>query len=305
MLLLLTVSFITLILVDLGPSPALTILGEQATAEEVAEVERELGLDRPIIVRYVNWLGDAVTGDLGRSFRSQQPVWETITSRLPVTVQLAVTAQLMAIVVAVPMAILTAFRAGRRVDSTWRAFSSFLISCPPFVTGILLAYVFGVVYGVFPVTGWNSISDGLGANLQTVFLPALTLALSEIAIYSRTLRTDLIATLQHDYILSARAKGLSTGYILFRHALRPSSFSIITLLGFSFGRLIAGAVVVETIFALPGIGQLAVQSISAGDLVMVQGVVLLVALSYVVINSVLDLLYVYLDPRVRHRSRSR
>lgn len=297
---LLLVSFATMVMLDLIPGePAYAILGESATPEQVAQVNHELGLDKGLLERYGDWLGGVLTGDFGTSLRTNQAVWDAISERLPVTIELAVLAQLLALVVAIPVAVFTAQAQGGRGDRWWAAVSSLFIATPSFVLALVLAYVLSVRWHVFPVTGWVPIEDGLGENLRTAFLPALALALGEIAVYSRLLRADMITTLQNDYVLAAQAKGLTPMYVLFRHALRPSSFSLVTLSGLSLGRLVGGTVVVETIFALPGLGQLTVQSTLASDLVMIQGIVVFVALVYVIINALVDMAYAFLDPRVR------
>lgn len=297
------VSIATMLMLDMTPGhPAYTMLGDQATPDQVAEVTKQLGLDRPIWVRYGDWLSDVVRGDFGRSFTTRQPVFDAITERVPVTLQLAVMALAMALVISVPLGVYTAFRANRALDRGWRTFTSFTIAVPHFVAGLALVYLLAVRYQVFPVTGWNRITEGIGANLRSAFLPALTLALGEIAVFSRLLRADMLTTLQNDYVLAARARGLSAGYVLLRHALRPSSFSLLTLAGISLGRLIGGAIVVESLFALPGLGQLVVQAVTSADLVMVQGVIMFVAVVYVLVNGFIDVTYSFLDPRLRQRS---
>jgi len=296
---LLLVSLLTTVMLELTPGgPAYAILGESATTEQVEAFNQEMGLDRPVVERYGEWVRNVVTGNFGESYRTGQPVMEVVKARMPVTLQLAVMALVMSLMVAVPLAVYVAYHADGRVDRAWSVVSSVLISAPHFVVALLASFVFAVRWKVFPVTGWEPLSNGLGPNLRSAFLPALTLALGEIAIFSRVLRADMITTLQNDFVLAARAKGLSAKYVLFRHALRPSSFSLLTLAGLSLGRFLGGAVVVEVIFALPGLGQLMVQSIFASDLFMVQGLVMFIALVYVVLNALVDLAYAYLDPRV-------
>jgi len=296
---LLLVSLLTTVMLELTPGgPAYAILGESATTEQVEAFNQEMGLDRPVVERYGEWVRNVVTGNFGEAYRTGQPEMEVVKARMPVTLQLAVMALVMSLMVAVPLAVYVAYHADGRVDRAWSVVSSVLISAPHFVVALLASFVFAVRWKVFPVTGWEPLSNGLGPNLRSAFLPALTLALGEIAIFSRVLRADMITTLQNDFVLAARAKGLSAKYVLFRHALRPSSFSLLTLAGLSLGRFLGGAVVVEVIFALPGLGQLMVQSIFASDLFMVQGLVMFIALVYVVLNALVDLAYAYLDPRV-------
>ena len=297
---LLLVTFGSMLLVDLTPGdPAATILGESATPEQIAALRQQLGLDRPLLVRYGEWLANISHGDFGRSIRSQQPVLDAIVERVPVTLELAILALIMAFAVVIPLALYTAYRAGGRTDRTANVVTSGLVSMPPFLTALLLVFLFALTLRAFPATGWVRFVDDPLGNLRSAFLPALALALTEIAVLTRVLRSDLIATLQEDYILSAKAKGLPTRYVLLRHALRPSSFSLVTLAGLSLGRLIGGAVIVETLFALPGIGQLLVNATLAKDAVVVQGVVIFVALVYVALNVLTDLFYTILDPRTR------
>ena len=297
------VSLATMLMVDLSPGdPAYAILGENATPEQVALINEELGLDDPLFVRWADWAGDTVRGDLGTSVRTGQSVGDALRERLPATLELTALALLIGLLVAIPMGIYAAYRADGWFDRASGLVTSLLISSPAFLTAVLLSYFFAVKFQIFPVTGWVPLSDSVSENLKSAFLPALTLALGEIAVFARLVRADMIATLQDNFILTARAKGLPNRYILLRHAFRPSSFSLLTLSGLSLGRLIGGAVIVENVFAIPGVGSLLVQAILAGDLVMVQGVVLFVALVYVLINTFIDLAYGFLDPRVRARS---
>jgi peptide/nickel transport system permease protein len=304
---LLLVTFAVTFMVDLTPGdPAYAVLGEQATPEQVARVHAELHLDDPVSVRYWHWLTGALSGDFGSSLRTHQSVLDAIGERLPVTLEVVALALLLALAVAVPLGVRTAHRENGPLDRLWSAGSSTLVSLPVFVTGLLLVYVFALQLrhtGMrFPATGWAAPGDGLQLNLWHAFLPALTLALAEVPVYARQLRADMISTLHTDFVLNARAKGMSTSWILFRHAFRPSSLSLVTLSGLSIGRLISGAVVVEMLFSVPGVGQLLVLSVQAKDVALVQGVVCLVAIGYVLVNSVMDLVYGALDPRVRIRT---
>jgi peptide/nickel transport system permease protein len=278
---------------------AVAILGETATQEELASLRTEMGLDRPLAVRYLDWLGRAATGDLGRSYRTREPIAAMIAQRLPVTAELIVLTQLLALAMAVPLGILSAYRQRSRTDSALTALTLGLLSLPAFVKGIVLIYLLSVTLGWFPASGHATLADGLRANLHAMFLPALTLALAEFPVYVRLLRADMIATLQQDYILAARAKGLSVRAILFGHALRPSSLSLVTVVGINLGRLVGGAVVIETLFAIPGIGQMLVNAVYQHDHFVVQGVVLVIAVCFVLINLAVDLTYTLLDPRVR------
>ncbi|MEU6644426.1 ABC transporter permease [Saccharomonospora sp. NPDC046836] len=287
-------------LLSLAPgSVASVILGENATPQAIAELNARLGLDRPFFVQYVDWLGNAVQGDLGTSPLTSQPVMDAILERLPVTLQLAVMALTIALVVSILLAVVSAVRPGSVVDRGINVVSSMLLSVPAFIAGPVLIYFFAVQLGWFPVTGWSRISDGLGENLLSAMLPAIAISLIEIAAFHRVLRADLIGTLREDFVGAARAKGMSPAYVMFRHALRPSSFSLITLAGINLGRLVGGTVIVESLFSLPGLGQLLATSIISRDVITVQGVVVFIAVVYVGVNTVVDLSYRLIDPRVR------
>jgi peptide/nickel transport system permease protein len=298
---LLIVSFLTYMLTSLLPGdPALLILGaENITEEQIDAVHEELGLDDPLPVRYVSWLGDVLTGDLGRSFRTNQDVLDAIVERLPVTLEVGLLAIFIGLAVALPLGAYSAYRANGIVDKSTTAITFGLLSIPSFMLALLFIYVFAVNLGWFPATGWRRLTEGLVENLKGAIMPAMSLAVAEVAAYTRLLRTDMIATLQQDFVLMAKSKGMSERFILFRHAMRPSSLSLITVLGLNLGGLIGGAVLVETIFALPGVGRLLVDSVNQRDLVMVQGIVLFVATSYVVVNFLVDIVYAAVDPRIR------
>lgn len=299
---LLAVSFFTFMLVSLLPGdPAVIILGAGGVSPEAVEALRlELGLDRPLLVRYFDWLGSALTGDLGRSPMTGQAVTDAILTRLPVTVQLGVMAIGIALLLAIPLAMVSAYLAGGRLDRLISGAGFALMSVPSFMMAIFLMLIFAVNLNWFPATGWIPFSVSPSANLRSAMLPAFSLAMIELALYMRLLRTDLIGTLQQDYITLARAKGLANHTIMFRHALRPSSFSLMTVVGLQLGGVISGAIIVEEIFALPGVGRLLYQSILQRDLLMVQGIVLFIATAYVVVNFIVDLCYSLLDPRIRH-----
>lgn len=298
---LLVVSFLTMMLSSLLPGdPARAIAGPEAEQEDVEAVRHELRLDEPVLERWSGWVGDALQGDLGRSYRTRQPVMEAITERLPVTLQIGVMAIVIALVVAIPLGTLSAYKAGSSVDRGITGTSFALLSVPSFLMAILLILVFAETLGWLPATGWTRLTNDPVENLRHAILPALALAIGELAVYTRLLRADMIGTLQQDSITMARAKGLPPSRILFRHALRPSSFSLITVVGLQIGAIVSGAVLVETLFAVPGVGRLLVDSILQRDLIMVQGIALVVAASFVLVNLAVDLVYMLLDPRIRH-----
>ena len=300
-LVLLAVTLLTFLLLKLLPGdPAINILGPSATPQAVAQIHHHLGLDKPLPVQYLNWLGNAVRGNLGKAYQNNQTTVSALRQRLPVTIELLIISQLLALVISIPVAIYAAYRPNGWFDrvSTTTAFG--LLSIPDFIVGVLLVLIFAVRLHWFPATGYTPISQNLQQNLKSMVLPSITLAVGELAAFVRLLRTDMIATLQEDYITMAKSKGMSDRHILLRHAFRPSSFSLVTVLGLNLGRLIGGTFIVETIFALPGIGDLAIRSIYSRDYLVVQGVVLVIAVGYVLANAGVDLLYTVLDPRIRH-----
>lgn len=298
---LLAVSLLTFSIASLLPGDlAYTILGDQATPENLAALRRDMGLDQPVWWRYFGWLGNALQGDLGRSFRTGQTVLQAVAERLPVSLELMLLAQIGALAIGVPLAIACAVRSGSAFDRFMTSSAFAMLSVPTFLSAILLIYLFAVELGWLPATGYIPFAEDPLANLRFMVLPALTLALAEWPGIMRILRSDMIATLQEDYIAMARAKGLKASRILFVHALKPSSLTLITITGINIGRLIGGALIVETIFALPGIGRLLVSAILTRDLVILQGVVLLVGCGFVIVNFIVDMLYAILDPRIRH-----
>jgi len=298
---LVAVAFLTMMLTSLLPGdPAQTIAGPEADPEDVEAVREDLRLGEPLPARFAGWVGDAATGDLGRSYRTNQPVMEAITERMPVTIQIGAMAIGIALLVAIPLGTLSAYKAGGAADRAITGVSFGLLAVPSFMMAILLILVFAETLGWFPATGWTRLTADPVENLRSAILPALALAVGELAVYTRLLRSDMVTTLQQDSITMARAKGLRPSRILFRHALRPSSFSLLTVVGLQIGAILSGAVLVETLFAVPGLGRLLVDSILQRDLVMVQGIAVVIAASFVVVNVVVDLLYTLLDPRIRH-----
>ncbi|WP_395708956.1 ABC transporter permease [Reyranella sp.] len=298
---LLCVTLLTFLIVNILPGDvAIAILGSLATPQDIAGLRADLGLDRPILVRYFDWLGSALTGDLGRSYRSSEPVAQAIADRLPVSLQLMVMAQLIALGIAVPVALLSVRRPGGLFDRISASAAFGFLAMPNFMLSVVLIYLFSVTLDLFPATGFTPLSEDLWGNLESMILPALTLGLVEWTVLMRVLRSDLLSTLKEDFILLARAKGLPPWRVLLRHALRPSSFTLITIVGLNVGGLIGGAVIVEQIFALPGVGRLLLGGIFNRDLILVQGTVSFIAVGFVVVNFLVDMLYAVLDPRVRH-----
>jgi len=296
---LLIVTFATFALLNLLPGDVtLELLGSDATPSAIARVRAELHLDDPLAVRYMRWLGQALQGDLGHSFITGEPVMAALARSLPVSIELMALSLLLSLSLAVPAGLLAAYRAGTFIDKLLSALAAMLLSAPSFMLGLLLMFFLALTLKWLPAVGYTPLSEGILGNLRSFAIPVLTLALVEWPVFMRILRSDAIVTLQQDYVLLAKAKGLRSAHILFRHVLKPSSFTLITVAGLTIATLIGGALVVETIFALPGVGRLLIGSINSRDFMMVQGAVSLIAVGFVLVNFAIDTLYSVLDPRV-------
>jgi peptide/nickel transport system permease protein len=288
-----------LLLNQLPGNPVITLLGPAATPENVRLLTAQLGLDKPAWLRYFIWVGNALQGNLGSSYVNHQPVLTSIGQRLPVTLELLVLSQIIALALAVPLGIVSALRPSQLLDRVSSGAAFGLLSVPGFILAELLVYLFAVRYNLFPATGYVHLTEDPLQNLRSLTLPSITLGLGSMAVYMRVLRTDMIATLQQDFITMARSKGLPTWWILLRHALRPSTFTLVTVGGLNVGTLIGGAFIVEYIFQVPGLGLLTINSIYARDYLVVTSTTVLVAAGFVIVNLLVDLLYTFLDPRVR------
>ena len=295
------VSVLSFSLLDFLPGdPVVQILGPNASDQEQYDiVEHDLGRDKSMAEQYVKYVSGAVRGDLGKSYIDRQPVSTLIGERLPVTIELLLLTQILSVLITLPVAVWSAYRQGGIFDRAATGFSFAALSFPNFAVGVVLVYLLAVQAQLVPATGYTRITEDLGQNLRSVILPVIILSLGTTAVYIRLLRSDMIATLQEDFILMAKAKGLPTWQILIRHALRPSSFSLLTVVAINLGTLIGGSVIVEYLFALPGVGLLAIQRIGQRDYLVVQGFVLLVAATFVLANFLVDAMYSVLDPRIR------
>jgi ABC-type dipeptide/oligopeptide/nickel transport system permease component len=271
--------------------PVEQMLGEGAAPGEVANLRHTLGLDRPLLAQYGHYLRDLAHGDLGQSFKFQAPVRRIILERYPATLQLAFLAIVVCAAIAIPAGVLAAQRRGHAADRAVGVLTLFGLAVPNFALGPVLILLFSIELGLLPVSGRGSAANYI--------LPAATLGAALAAILTRMVRGAMLEELSSDYVRTARAKGLSTRAVLFRHALRNALIPIVTILGLQFGTLLAGTIVTETIFSWPGIGRLTVQAISARDYPLLQGCILVIALSYVVVNFITDVLYSLIDPRVR------
>ncbi|BAN03906.1 ABC transporter permease [Ilumatobacter coccineus] len=303
----LVVTFFTFWLLDQGKSDLLAAkAGLNATPENVAQIKTELGLDGSFVSRYLEWLGNALTFDFGDSIVTNGfSSWELIRESLPKTLELMVLAEIIAITIAVPLAIASARRPGSWIDK-WSSSGAFgLLALPSFVLGIYLSFVFGVKLGWFPtiVDDLPGLNDDPFDNLRQMLLPSVTLGLNLVAVYLRLLRSDLIETLQEDYVMLAQARGLSERRIMWRHVLRPSSLNFTTAVGLNVAGLVGGAFIVEVLFGINGMGRLVIQRVVLQDFEVVAAVVALLTVAYVTLNFLVDILYSILDPRIRHGAR--
>lgn len=289
------VSLIVFSIMHLTPGdPALLMLGEHAPPEQLANLREQLGLNDPVPVQYLRWVGRAVQLDLGRSLRSNKPVIEEIAERLPATAELALLAVTLAAAIGIPAGVISALRPNSWLDNTLTVGALAGVSMPVFWQGLMLIIIFSVGLDWLPASG------RLG-GWQYLVLPVITLGTSATASITRMTRATMLETIQQDYVRTARAKGLSERTTIYRHALRNALIPVVTIIGLELGGLMAGAVITETIFAWPGIGSLAVDAIRSRNFPVVQGVVMTFAISYVMINLIVDLLYAFLDPRLRVR----
>ena len=296
------VTLFVALLTSLLPGDPVDAIAGFASEEQKDELRDELGLDDPLPVRYGRWISGFVTGDLGDyySISGGRPVMDRVTDSLPVSLQLMLYAQVLALVIAIPAGVITAYRAGSPGDRAANATAFGMLAIPNFALALVLAYYVGVELGWLPVSGYVKPSDDLVEHIRRMAMPAISLAVGQIAVYMRLLRSDMIATLQEDFITMAKSKGVSPRRVLWRHALRPSSLTLLTVAGLNVGTLIGGAVIVEVISSLPGIGTLLFEAISARQYIALQSLVAIIAVGYVLVNFLVDVLYAVLDPRIRH-----
>ncbi len=280
--------------------PAAIIAGDQATPEDIERIRASLGLDRPFLVRFGEWAWRILHGDLGISIFTNLPVSTLIGQRVEPTVSLMLVTLVFAIVVAVPLGVLAAWKAGSLIDRLVMGLAVTGFSVPVFVVGYILAYVFALQLGWLPVQGYTPIAQGLWPWLANLILPSVTLGLVYIALIARVTRATMLDVLNQDYVRTARAKGLAQRHVLFVHALKNAAVPIVTVIGIGIALLVGGAVVTETVFAIPGLGRLTVDAILRRDYPVIQGVVLLFSFTYVAVNLAIDLLYTVLDPRIRY-----
>ncbi|KGJ15368.1 ABC transporter permease [Paracoccus sanguinis] len=295
------VAVFVFLLLRLTPGdPAAIIAGDQATPAQLERIRDAMGLNDPIPVQFVTWVGQLARGDLGTSLISNKPVTELIGARLGPTLSIAVLTILMSVALAVPMGVLAAWRHRKWVDYLVMTFSVLGFSVPVFVIGYLLILLFSIKLGWFPVQGFTPISQGLLPFLHKAFLPALTLTTIYVALIARMTRANMLEVLGEDYIRTARAKGAPERTVLFHHALRNAAVPILTVIGTGFALLISGVVVTESVFNIPGIGRLTVDAVLARDYPVIQAMILLTSAIYVLVNLLIDLSYTLFDPRIRY-----
>ena len=282
-------------------NPCVAAFGGAATQEQIAECERDRNLDEPVIAQWAKWGGDVLTGDFGKSYLTGRTFGEAVSNSLPRTLLLLAYSQILALGAAIPLGLWTGYRQNSVSDKMVSGGAFALLSSPVFVVGLVLILVFAVKLDWFDLSGYEPISEGLVAHFKVMFLPSVTLASGLLPIYLRLLRTDVIGTLQEDFVGTARAKGLPVRHVLIRHVLRPSSFTLLTVFGIQAAQAVNGAIVVEFLFDLDGVGSLLVSWVAAREFLLVQTLVALIAAVFVTTTTLVDLLYSVLDPRVRRK----
>jgi peptide/nickel transport system permease protein len=295
------VALIVFLLLRLSGDPAASLAGDAATPETIERIREQLGLNDPLAVQFFRWIGELLRGDFGTSLLSNTPVIQMISQRMEPTISLALTTITLSVLIAVPLGVIAAWKQGTLIDRFVMLLSVVGFSVPVFVIGYLMVSFFAMELRWFPTQGFRSISRGLMPFLERITLPTLTLTLLYVALIARITRTSMLEILNDDYIRTARAKGLPEHKVLLRHALRNCSVPIITIIGIGFALIISGVVVTETVFNLPGLGRLTVDAVLARDYPVIQAVILLSSLIYVVINLMIDIAYVLLDPRIRYK----
>jgi len=286
------VSFVVFTIMFFTPGdPAQIMLGERAPAEEVAQLREQMGLNKPFFVQFFNFIKNALRGDLGRSLTTKRPVYDELMSRFPQTMQLAAAAVLVAVVLGIPIGILSATKQYSVFDMVAMVFALVGVSMPNFWQGLMMILLFSIVLRWLPSSGYGT--------FRHLIMPALTIGTSSMALITRMTRSSMLEVVRQDYIRTARAKGLSERVVINRHALKNALIPVITVIGLQFGYLLGGAVLTETIFSWPGVGRLMVEAIRSKDFPVVQGGVLLLAITFSVVNLVVDILYAYIDPRIK------
>ncbi|MGO4451138.1 ABC transporter permease [Phyllobacterium sp. TAF24] len=300
---LLAASIVVFIMLEIVPGdPARLMLGMNATEDAVQALQQQMGLDQPFLARYFSWIGGLLTGDFGKSYTYSVPVLSLITERIAVSLPLALISLFLSTIIAIPVGLFSAARRGTLADSGTMGIAQIGVAIPNFWFALLLVYVFAVTLRLVPAGGFPGWNAGLWAGFKSLILPSIALGLPQAAILARVTRSALLDVLGEDYIRTARAKGLSRRKVLYRHALRNALIPILTILGLQFAFLLAGTIIIENVFYLPGLGRLVFQAITQRDLIVVEGVVMLLVATVILVNLLVDLSYALVDPRLRGRS---
>lgn len=298
---LLTVAVMVFLMLRLTPGdPAAVIAGDNATAQQIDEIRTKLGLNQPIVSQFFIWIANMLRGDLGESFFFRKTVWELIADRVEPTLSIAALTIIIAVVIAIPLGVVAAYKQGTWIDRIVMGFSVIGFSVPVFVIGYLLVYIFAIKLGWFPVQGYQRLANGIWPWFMSLILPAFTLSVIYIALIARMTRTSVLEVLSEDYIRTARAKGQTELRVLFHHALKNAAVPIATVVGIGIALLIGGVVVTESVYSIPGLGRLTVDAVLARDFPVIQAIILLFSLVYVLINLLVDLSYTIFDPRIRY-----
>ena len=303
--LLITMSMTFVITRVLPGNPAVSILGPQATAEDIAKMEEEMGLYDPMPVQYINYMKRILTGDLGTSYRYNRPVADLIFEKLPNTLQIALASLIIALLIGVPVGIISAVKQYSVFDYISMIAALIGVSMPSFWLGLMLVLIFSVNLGWFPTMGMGAISNGIGDVISHLFLPSLCLSFGSMANFARISRSSMLEVIDQDYMKAVRAKGIRENVVIIKHGLKNALPPIVTVLGMRIAALMTGAIMIETIFAWPGIGRLIVDAINNNDFEMIQGTVLFMAILYVTVNLVVDIIYLYINPKVSYESERR
>lgn len=303
--LLITMSMTFVITRVLPGNPAVSILGPQATAEDIAKMEEEMGLHDPMPVQYINYMKRILTGDLGTSYRYNRPVADLIFEKLPNTLQIALVSLIIALLIGVPVGIISAVKQYSAFDYISMIAALIGVSMPSFWLGLMLVLIFSVNLGWFPTMGMGVISNGIGDVISHLFLPSLCLSFGSMANFARISRSSMLEVIDQDYMKAVRAKGIRENVVIIKHGLKNALPPIVTVLGMRIAALMTGAIMIETIFAWPGIGRLIVDAINNNDFEMIQGTVLFMAILYVTVNLVVDIIYLYINPKVSYESERR
>lgn len=303
--LLITMSITFVITRVLPGNPAVSILGPTASAEDIAKMEEEMGLNDPLPVQYINYMTGVLTGDLGTSYRYNRPVAELILEKIPNTLQLAATSLVIALLIGVPVGIISACKQYSIFDYVSMIAALVGVSMPAFWLGLMLVLVFSVNLGWFPTMGMGDLANGIGDVISHLFLPALCLSFGSMANFARISRSSMLEVIDQDYMKAVRAKGIRETIVIIKHGLKNALPPIVTVLGMRISALMTGAIMIETIFAWPGIGRLIVDAINNNDFEMIQGTVLFMAILYVTVNLIVDIVYLYINPKVSYESERR